>query len=720
MIQTIRRQARHLLLSLLVVAGCATPRAFDPRSYPAARRDDTADVLHGERIADPYRWLEDEQSADTQAWIKAQDELTSRTLAPLAPLRRELTREYEALFGVDDMSGLVPYRQRFFLSQRAAGDNHAKIAVREGDDQAPPRVVLNPNEFSPDGTVALDWWYPSPDGRLIAYGKSAGGSEKSTLYIRDVQTGGDLPDVIPYTQYCSVAWNAAGTGFFYNRSPDPNTVPKGDENFYIRAYYHQLGTDYSQDRYLWGEGRPKDEEPAPYTSSDEKWMLLSASRDPAKNDLYFAPLDAGTPLTPLAVDLPALTSADILDGRLFIRTNHQAPRYRICTTTIDQPGPDHWRDLIHEQTGVIDSFGLVDRKLVVHVTEDVHSRLFVYDLDGKLLEEVPLPGIGTITSYRSGTGTFSGFAGALDNPNVYFRFSSWAIAPATYRYNLRTHQLDKLHQTACPLDLTQFEGRQRWCTSRDGTRIPFFVVARKDIRFDGDNPTLVWGYGGFNIGFFPEFRASILPFVQRGGVWVYAAIRGGGEFGKSWHEGGRRENKQHCYDDFYAVAEELIRLGYTKPARLACQGGSNGGLLIGVAVTQRPDLYQAAVSQVPLLDMLRFHKFGMGAQWVHEYGDPDNPAEFPWVRAYSPYHNVKDGTDYPATLVVTAEGDNRVATAHAFKMIARLQAATSGHRPILLRLERKAGHGAGKPLNMRIANLSEDWAFVMWQLGLAP
>ncbi len=699
--------------------GCVTPRTFDSHSYPTARRADTVDVLHGERVPDPYRWLEDEKSPDTQAWLNAQDELTHRTLALLNPLKQELACEFEALFGVEDVSNLFPQRQRYFFTQREPGDNHAKVCVREGDDRATPHVVINPNEFSPDGTVALDWWYPSHDGALVAYGKSAGGTEKSTLYVRDVRTGQDLPDVIPFTQYCSVGWNHDGTGFFYNRCPDPSTVPPGEENFYIRVYFHRLGTGYQEDRYVWGEGRPKDEEPAPYPSSDERWMLLSTSRDPAKNDLYYARLEDGTPLTPIAQGLDALTSGDIVDGRLYIRTNYQAPRYRICATNLLQPEPEHWRDLVPEQAGVLDGYGIVDRKLVVHVTEDLRSRVLVHDLDGKLLEEVPLPGRGTITSYRGGTGTFTSFSGALDSPNLYFRYSSWVVAPATYCYNLRTHTLEKLHQADCPLDLGPYEGKQLWCTSKDGTRIPFFVVARKDLKLDGHNPTLEWGYGGFNIGFYPEFRASILPFVKRGGVWVYAAIRGGGEFGQAWHEGGRRANKQHSYDDFYAVAEELIRLGYTSPGRLACQGGSNGGLLIGVAITQRPDLYQASLAQVPLMDMLRFQKFGMGAQWVHEYGDPEIADEYAWVRAYSPYHHVQDGTNYPATLLVTAAGDNRVATAHAFKMTARLQAATSGTRPVLLRCERQAGHGAGKPLSMRIENLSEDWAFVMWQLGMA-
>jgi prolyl oligopeptidase len=292
------------------------------------------------------------------------------------------------------------------------------------------------------------------------------------------------------------------------------------------------------------------------------------------------------------------------------------------------------------------------------------------------------------------------------------------VPTASYRYDLETSTLEKLEQRACPVDLSKYATKQIWCTSKDGTRVPMFIVARKDTKLDGNNPTLLYGYGGFNSSFYPRYRPRILPFLERGGVWVLANIRGGGELGQQWHDGGRREHKQNCFDDFYAAAEKLIELGYTRPEKLACKGGSNGGLLIGAAVVQRPDLFQAALAQVPLMDMLRFHHWGMGAQWVHEYGNPDDPKEFEWVYAYSPYHNVINGVDYPATLIVTAEADNRVDTAHSYKMTARLQEATSGDRPILIRVERKAGHGAGKPLSMLVEQQSEDWAFLMWQLGM--
>ena len=701
-----------------IVLAAEEPPGSQPLKYPSAAAGDVVEKLHGVEIADPYRWLEDEQSPQVQAWVAAQNRLTHDTLARFSALREQITRELHAIYGVDSVSNYVPRGSRFFQMKREKLENHAKLLVREGDYRAEPRVVLDPNTFSTDGTVALDWWYPSPDGAFVAYGKSSGGSEKSTLYVRDVATGRDLPESIPFTQYCGVAWNPDSSGFFYNRCPDPATVPNGEENFHMRVYFHQIGTPWQQDRYIWGEGRPKDEEPRPYLSSDRKWVLLNFYQDPAKNDLYIKSAEDTEPFQPVAAGLDAITTGDAVDGRLFLRTNYQAPRFRICTATVDKPRPEDWRELVPQQKGVISDVEIVDRKLIVHVSEDVHSRLFVYDLDGKLLEEIALPGVGTVTSYLPGIGTVTAFSGALDNPGLFFTFSSWVVPTAAYRYDLRTRQLEKLAETDCPVDLSKYETRQIWCTSKDGTRVPVFVVARRDIKLDGNNPALLYGYGGFNSSFFPYYRPRIIPFLERGGVWALANIRGGGEFGQPWHDGGRRECKQNCFDDFYAAAEELIRLGYTNPKKLACRGGSNGGLLIAAAVVQRPDLFQAAHSQVPLTDMLRFHLWGMGAQWVHEYGDPGKAEEFAWLRAYSPYHNVRDGVQYPAVLLVTAESDNRVDTAHAFKMAARLQAATASDRPVLLRVEQKAGHGAGKPLSMRIENESEDWCFLMWQLGM--
>ena len=704
------------VVMLTVGAGCSQQTRFRHIVYPPAPRADTVENLHGMTVADPYRWLENEDHPAVKAWVNEQNALTHNTLGRFGQLQEQIAGELESVYAVDSTSNIHPHGKRYFMLRRSGLENHPKLVMYEGDLTGEPQVVINPNTFSTEGTVAMDWWFPSPDGRLVAYGKSSSGSEKSTLYVRDVQAGRDLPDIIPFTQYCYVAWNSGGTGFYYNRSPDPQTVPAGEENFHMKVYFHRLGDDWQNDRYVWGEGRPVDEEPQAYASSDGRYVLLNFYRDPARNDLFFKEMDTDMPFTPVLDGVEAITTGDVVDGKLFLRTNQGAPRFRICTATVDAPGPDNWRELIPQQKGVIEGFAIVDRKLVVHVVEDVHSRLMVYGLDGKLLEEVPLPGGGS--DGRPGLGTVEEFGGSLDGGELFYTYASWIEPTATLRYDLRSQALVKLHQTVCPVDLSAFETKQLWYKSKDGTPVPMFVVARKDIKLNGDNPTLLYGYGGFNVSFAPYYRPRIIPFLLRGGVWVLANIRGGGEFGQAWHEGGRLANKQNSFDDFYAAAEKLIELGYTRPQRLACKGGSNGGLLIGAAITQRPDLFAAALSQVPLMDMMRFHLWGMGAQWVHEYGDPEIADEAKWLLAYSPYHNVHEGVAYPGTLIVTADSDNRVDTAHAFKMTAALQAATAGPRPVLLRVEHDAGHGAGKPLNMRIENQSEDWAFVMWQLGM--
>ena len=471
-----------------IAASCTTSHSFDSACYPAARRGDTVDVMHGVTVADPYRWLEDEQNAETQAWVRQQNALTHETLARFKDIQHEIAQELEAVYGVFSVSNLYPHGARRFFSKRTGLENHAKLYATDGDYRsADAHVVIDPNKFSADGTVSLDWWFPSPDGRLIAYGKSASGSEKSTLYIRDTETGRDLDDVIPFTQYCNVAWDADGSGFYYNRSPDPMTVPAGEENFHMRVYFHKAGTDYANDRYVWGKDRPIDEEPRPYASSDHRYVMLNFYRDPSEDELYFGAMNSTDPLRPIAEGLGAITEGDVVDGRVYLRTNYQAPRFRICTAAVDHPTPEHWQDLIPQQKGVIDALRIVDHKLVVRVSEDVHSRLMIYGLDGKFIEEVPLPGIGTVSSFQGG----------LDKPSLYFTFSSWVVPTAVYQYDLRTAKLVKLHQRDCPVDLSSFTTKQIWCTSKDGVRVPMFVVARKDVELTGDNPTLLYAYGGF-------------------------------------------------------------------------------------------------------------------------------------------------------------------------------------------------------------------------------
>jgi len=484
-------------------------------------------------------------------------------------------------------------------------------------------------------------------------------------------------------------------------------VPAGDEEYFRRIYFHRLGADWRNDPLVAGEGRPKEEWAEISASSDWRYALLSRSLDWAKNDLFVRRLDGGAGFTPVAVGLDGQTRGDVHGDTLYLRTNVGAPRYRIVRAPVATPGPEHWAEVVPEGDGVIEDFGIAGGRLVVQVLEDAHSRLRVHDLSGRLLHEVRLPTLGTVR----------GLSTVAERPEAYFQFDSYAYPTAVLRLDPASGALHPVEQLACAVDLAAYETRQEWCTSKDGTRVPMFVVARRGVARDGRSPALLTGYGGFEISQTPAFDRRLLPLLERGVVFAEANLRGGGEFGRAWHEAGRLGRKQNVFDDFHAAAEHLVRAGYTASDRLAVWGGSNGGLLTGAAVVQRPELIAAAVVAVPLLDMLRYQRFAIARLWIPEYGTAEDPAQFPFLYAYSPYHHVRPGTAYPAVLLTTAESDSRVAPLHAMKMAARLQAATAGERPVLLRVEPKAGHGQGKPLSKQMEEWLDVSTFVLWQTG---
>ncbi len=680
----------------------------DKPPYPPTRTVDVVDDYHGVKVADPYRWLEKGDDPEVQAWTARQNALTRRYLDQFPELRKQLKQELIAIYSATTWSSPARYGRRYFYTKHEGTQNHAVLYMAEDRPDAEPQAVINPNTFSADGTVALDWSYPSPDGSLIAYGKSASGSERSTLYLRDVTSGEDAALVIPNTRACSICWDPDGNGFLYTRYPEPGSVPKGDENYYRHVYYHKFGTDWREDPKVFGEGQPKEQWHDVYPSSDYQWQFLSASLDWTKNDLYFR--KAGdAKFRPVAVGLDAQTSADVYEGKLYLLTNLDAPRFRVMVAPVQQPDPSHWKELIGQQKGVIQSMTIAGGRIVLNILENAYSRLSIYDLDGKLIKHVDLPTLGSV----------GGVHGRPDSDELFFRFQSFAYPPVVFRYDLGTHEMQPLFKTTVQADLSQYETKQVWFHSKDGTSVPMFIIYKKGLKLDGHNPTILYGYGGFDISLTPYFVRHVLPWLKRGGVYAVANIRGGGEFGKRWHEAGRRDKKQNVFDDFIAAAEKLIADGYTRPEELGIWGGSNGGLLVGAVLTQRPDLFGAVVCQVPLLDMLRYPRFKIARLWIPEYGDPNDPEQFKWLYAYSPYHHVKDGVKYPAVLLTTAESDTRVDPMHARKMAARLQAATASDKPILLWVETKAGHGAGKPLSKRLDSLTDILVFFMWQLGVS-
>ncbi|MEE9293439.1 MAG: prolyl oligopeptidase family serine peptidase [Phycisphaerae bacterium] len=700
----------HNFVAAAAVAMAATADAQTRLAAPPSTRTvDHVDVLHGVKVADPYRWLENETGPEVLQWVEAQNAHTRSYLDRFAE-REAIVSRLKKLSSAASSTAPSVVNGRYFFYHHEGLKNHSVLYVREGGYQAEPKVLLDPNTFSADGTVALDWTKISPDGKLIAYGKSSSGDEKSTLYIKDVRSGGHLPDVIPHTRYCGIAWRKDGASFLYTRYPAPGSVPDGDENYYRKMYQHRLGDDWKSDRLVIGDLSTKEEIVEPYANSTDDWVFLSRSVDWSKNDLYFRPAGSNESFRPIAVGLDGQVDADLLYGKLFIHTNVDAPRYHIVTADPQRPTPEHWKELIPQpaQGTVITSLSIIDRKLVLSLRDNAHSRIVIYDLEGKLIDEVKLPTLGAA----------GGVSGEWDGTELFFSFSSFAYPPAIFRYDLRTRELECIDRMAIDVDPSRYETRQLWYASKDGTRVPMFVVHAKGLKLEGNNPTLLYGYGGFDISITPRFRKGLFVWLDRGGVYASANLRGGGEFGKEWHLAGRRDKKQNVFDDFIAAAEALVQRGYTKPNRLAIYGGSNGGLLVGACMVQRPDMFRAVVCSVPLLDMLRYHRYSIARLWIPEYGSADDSEEFKWLYAYSPYHHVKPRTRYPATLFMTATSDSRVNPLHAWKMAALVQAGSAGDRPILLRTESKAGHGQGKPLTKRIQADADRWTFLMSELGM--
>ncbi len=701
---------RIFALAALACVCALSPAAPPPTSrpaYPPARTVAVTDDYFGTRVADPYRWLEDAADPNVQSWTTAENALTRQILDRWTEQRSALSTRLEQLYRARLDFCPIVRGTRYFFFRREGLQDHAILLVCESRLTAPPRVVLNPNQFSTDGTVALDWWTPSPDGRLVAYGQSASGSEKSTLRVRDVRSGRDLPDEIPYTRFGTLVWGDDARGFTYTRYPEPGTVPAGDENYYRRVYAHKLGTDWHTDPLVWGAGQDKEHMPLLYSSGDQRWQFLHVPFGWSHNDLYVRRIGESE-FRPLLRGLDACFDADALGGRVFLRTDYDAPRYRLVVTAPEETDPENWREVIPQQAGVLAGFVVADNRLVVHMRENVISQLFVHDSAGKRLTEIKLPAPGSITA----------LSGRPDSPELFFSFESFAHPPVVYRYDLRSGQLDVHTRLDVGIDPNAYETRQLWATSRDGTRVPLFVVQRRDLTRDGSHPAVLSGYGGFATGQYPEFRRSVLPWLEQGGIWAVANIRGGDEFGRPWHLAAQRQHKQNAFDDFAACAAALVADGFTTRERLGARGASNGGLLMAAMIVQHPEMFRAVHADVPLTDMLRYQRFEIARIWIPEFGSAEKAADFPFLHAYSPYHHVQDRTAYPAVLLTAAESDSRVNPLHARKLAATLQAATSSDRPILLWVEPQAGHGAGKPLRKALAATVDEWTFFAWQLGL--
>jgi prolyl oligopeptidase len=674
--------------------------------YPPTRVDPVVEQLHGVAIADPYRWLEDGDSEETAAWTAAQNACTEAWLAA-SPRREPIRARLAELLRIGALGTPTPAGGRYFYQRRDGDQDQPILYVREGLD-GPERVLLDPVVLDPAGTTALDWHFPSHDGRLLAYGISTNGTEESVLHIMDVASGALLPDRIPGTRASEVAWLPDASGFYYARYPRAGAVPDDEAQYHRAIYFHSLGTDPAADPLVFKPAQ-KEHWPGVDLSLDGRWLVVSLARTFDQTDIYLQDRLTGGPLLPVVRDLPHIFDAEVVAGRLYIRTNLRASQYSLFVADPARPAPEHWVELVQARPGaVLDGVRVTRDRLVLSYVERATSRLRLAGLDGGGVQEIPLPALGSVF----------GWGAQPDGDELLYGFSSYTIPPSVYRVDLTDGSQHCWRQVEADIQPERFEVTQVSCPSRDGTAVSMFLVHLRTLVRDGRAPAYLTGYGGFNISMTPGFSRSLLLWLEQGGVVAVPNLRGGGEYGEAWHQAGMLEHKQNTFDDFIAAAEWLVQERYTSSDRLAIAGGSNGGLLMGAALTQRPELFRAVVIQVPLLDMLRYHRFLIARLWIPEYGSADEPRQFGWLRAYSPYHRVREGVAYPAVLLATAESDTRVDPMHARKMAARLQAVGAGG-PVLLRLEPRAGHGAGKPVSKVLAELTDMWTFVTETMGLA-
>jgi prolyl oligopeptidase len=688
--------------------------AGTPLAYPVAKKADQTDNYFGTTIADPYRWLEDANSAETHAWVEAENKLTQAYLSQI-PQRDAIRRRLSQLWNYERYSVPVKEGGRYFYSRNDGLQNQAVLYTMASLD-AQPRLLLDPNTLAVDGTVALAGTAVSPDGKLLAYSTAASGSDWNEIQVRDIATGKDLPDRIKWVKFSNTAWTHDGKGFFYSRYDEPKEATKlADVNYFQKLYYHRIGTEQSADVLVYERPDQKEWGFGASTTDDGHYLIITATKGTAhKYRIFYKDLTKPDAKVAALVDNfdAAYDFIDNVGPVFYFATDRKAPRQRVVAIDIRKPQEANWKTVVPESDQTLASSHLINNQLVTEYLRDAHSVVRITGLNGKLVRELKLPGIGTA----------GGFGGKRGDSETFYSFTGFTTPTTIYRLDLKSGASSVFRQPKVAFNPDDYETRQQFYTSRDGTRVPMFIVSKKGLKLDGSNPTYLYGYGGFDVSMTPGFSPANLAWMEMGGVYVVANLRGGGEYGEAWHEAGTRLKKQNVFDDFIGAAEWLVNNKVTSPSKLAIGGGSNGGLLIGAAMTQRPDLFAAAVPQVGVLDMLRFHKFTIGWAWTSDYGSSDNPDEFKALVKYSPLHNIKPGTCYPATLITTADHDDRVVPAHSFKFGATLQAAQGGGNPVIIRIDTKAGHGAGKPTAKQIDEVTDRWGFLtrVLKMDVAP
>lgn len=698
--------------ALMTLALTGTLFAQGSIQYPETRKDAVVDDYFGTQVPDPYRWLEDDNSAETKAWVKAQNAVT-RTYLDAIPQKAEIRARLEKLWNFEKVS--LPFTvggHRWFFSKNDGLQNQAVLYSAEAPT-AKPKVLLDPNELSKAGTIALNGESVSWNDKLLAYGLSKAGSDWVTWKVRDTGTGKDLPDQIEWSKFSGAAWARDDKGFYYAAFD----APKAGEaltgvNKNQKIYFHRIGTAQKADELVYARPDQPDWGFGADTTRDGRWLFIYQSQGTeSKNRLFVRDLaKPGSKVEPFLDKFDASYSVIANDGdTFFVLTDNGAPRKRLVAIQRSKPDPKDWKVLIPEDPGtaVLESVGLVDGRFVAEWMTDAHQRLKIYDKSGRFQKEIALPGLGSVA-----------FSGRREGRAIYYSYTSFSDPGSIYRFDLRTGKQTLWHRPKIAFNPSDFETKQVFYPSKDGTKIPMFITAKKGLKLDGQNPTLLYGYGGFDISLTPAFSVSRLVWMEMGGVYAQANLRGGGEYGNAWHDAGRLKHKQNVFDDFISAAEWLIAQKYTSTPKLAIQGGSNGGLLIGACETQRPDLFGVCLPQVGVMDMLRFQKFTIGWAWESDYGSSDTKEGFETLIKYSPIHNLKPGVKYPPTLIFTGDHDDRVVPAHSFKYAATIQADQAGPAPVLIRIETDAGHGAGKPTSKSLDELSDAWAFCVKNLDI--
>ncbi|MBD1935127.1 MULTISPECIES: prolyl oligopeptidase family serine peptidase [Cyanophyceae] len=685
-----------------------------PLAYPTSQKVDQVDDYHGTRVEDPYRWLEDPDSDETKAWVEAQNQVTFEYLNEIT-VREKIKQRLTQLWDYEKFS--IPFKEgdralRYFYFKNDGLQNQSVLYTLISLD-AEPKVLLDPNKLSEDGTVALSGVSISEDAKLMAYGLSTSGSDWQEWKVRDIETGEDISDHLKWIKFSGASWTKDNQGFFYSRYDEPNKETKlEDVNYYQKLYYHQLGKPQSEDILIYHRPDQKEWGFSGGVTEDGRYLIVSVwlGTDP-KNLIFYKDLaNPNAEVVELINEFEANYSFIDNDGDVFwFRTDLDAPRGRVIAIDTKNPARSQWQEIIPQTDEVLESVGLLNNQFVVDYLKDAHTQVKIFDLNGAFVREVELPGIGSA----------GGFSGKRYDTETFYSFTSFTTPATIYHYDMVSGESTIFRQPKVDFNPADYETNQVFYSSKDGTQVPMFITHKKGLQLDGNNPTYLYGYGGFNVSLTPSFSVGSLIWLEMGGVYAIPNLRGGGEYGEEWHQAGTKLNKQNVFDDFITAAEWLISHKYTKPAKLAIGGGSNGGLLVGACLTQRPNLFGAALPAVGVMDMLRFHKFTIGWAWCSEYGSAENPDEFKALYAYSPLHNLKSETSYPATMITTADHDDRVVPAHSFKFAAALQEAHAGKNPVLIRIETKAGHGAGKPTAKIIEEVADKWAFLVRSLDIA-